>query len=129
MGAALFIALTAAPGAKAQHLTAEPVLETAPAGPSILLTAQPSSAQKPVADPRPGFDGSERPYVQQDGSSGSQPGLVGNMSIAPALEFGVGLFPVPGDVRRRDEFKRNWSVREVTAKRNNIAAVGMRFQF
>lgn len=128
-GAALAIALIAASSAGAQHLTAEPMLETVqPDTSSILLTSNPASARKPSFSQTSGLRVMQS-YGQQDGSSAVRGSLVGNMPIADTLEAGVGLFSVAGDRRKHNEFRHNWSVKEVTPKRENIAAVGVRFEF
>jgi len=129
-GATLLIALFVAPDANAQHLTAQPVLQTAPAGPSVLLTARPSPVRDSLFKHSSGLGISTRTYTQQDGSIATQRGLFSNFEIGSGLEAGVGLFSVNGDGRKHNEFKRSWSVkRDVTPKNENVAAVGMRFRF
>ena len=128
-GAALLIALFAAPDAYAQILKAEPVLEAAPAAPPLLLTARQSPVRESLFKRSSGVGISTRTYTEQSGSIAIQRGLIGNWDIADGLEAGVGLFSVAGGGRKHNEFKRSYSVKDVTPKTENIAAVGMRFRF
>ena len=128
-GVALVIALTAAPGAHAQMLTAEPVLKPAPAAPDLVLTARRSPVRDALFRNRPGIGIASRTFTQPDGAITLQRGLIGSVEIARGLEAGVGLFSISGDARKINETKRGWSVKEVNPKRGNIAAVGMRFRF
>jgi hypothetical protein len=56
-------------------------------------------------------------------------GLIGSWAISGGLEAGVGLFAVDGDVRKHNEFKRSWMVKDLTPKSGNSAAVGMKLRF
>lgn len=128
--AALVIALIAATGANAQMLKAEPVLEAAPAGPPLLLTARPSPVRDSLFNHRSGVGISTRTFAQQDGGTATQRGLIGSVGIAHGLEAGVGLFAVAGDRRKNsNDTRRNWTMKDVTPKTENIAAVGMRLRF
>ena len=126
--AALTIALIAAP-AHAQLLKAQPVLEAAPAGPPLLLTPRPSPVRDSLFQQRSGIGIANRTFSQQDGGTATQRGLIGTVGIANGLEAGVGLFAISGDRRKINETRRNWSMKDVTPKTENIAAVGMRLRF
>lgn len=128
-GAALLIALAAAPGSNAQPLRAQRVLAPEATSSPILLTARPSPVRESLFRHGSGVGVSARTFTQRDGSTAIQRGLIGSWGIAQGLEAGVGLFSVAGDGRKHNEFKRSWSVKDVTPKNENIAAVGMRFRF
>jgi len=127
--AALVIALIAAPGAHAQLLKAQPVLQAAPAGPELLLTPREPPVRDSLFHQRSGIGFSTRTFSQQDGGTATQRGLIGSVAIANGLEAGVGLFAIAGDRRKINETRRNWSMKDVTPKTENIAAVGMRLRF
>ena len=122
-------ALFAAPPAFAQ-VSADAAI---PFGPSFVpprgeAPDRPSAAQD-MLQRKPGMGISSRTYVEDDGSTLIRRGLIGNWAITSRLEAGVGLFSVSGGGRKHNEFKRNWTVMDVTPKNENIAAVGMKLKF
>jgi hypothetical protein len=130
-GAALLTALMAAPNVQAQRLTAEPVLGASLTAPPLQLDQAPAIVGREILQPSagPGLGVSARRYEQADGSVAVGRALVANWPLAGALEAGVGLFSVGGGGRRHNEFRRDWAVKQVAPRNENIAAVGMRLRF
>lgn len=131
-GVAALTALIAAPAAIAQM--SEPG-ERPGSAPLAMSFAPPPGAAR-IRNPGPemfrgeaGFALSSRSYAETDGSRTVQNGLIGTWPITGALEAGVGLFSVGGEGRKQNEFKRSWTVKEVTPKSSTIAAVGMKLRF
>ncbi len=128
-GAGLIIALAIAPAAQAQRLEPEPLLGIAPAGPSFQPPRIERPARPEMFPDQTGLGVSTRTYTEHDGSILTRRGLIGSVGITSGLEAGVGLYSVTDAARKHNEFKRNWSFRDVTPKNHNIAAVGMRLKF
>ena len=125
-GAALLIALLAAPGAHAQLLVAEPVLD---APPPVAPDVAQVSVSRDIFQSRGAVGLSNRSQTGLDGSTATSRGLIGAWSLTPGLEAGVGLFSVTGDERRQQEMRRDWSAKQVTPRSRNVAAVGMKLKF
>jgi hypothetical protein len=45
------------------------------------------------------------------------------------VEAGVGLFSVTGNSRKAPEARRGWTVKEMSPRSENIAAVGVKLRF
>ena len=127
--AALVVALLAAPGAQAQRLLAEPVLSYASEEPPMPADVAQVSVSRDIHRSDTGIKVSSRTLQEEDGSVTVRRGLIGSWEISGALEAGVGLFAVSGDGRKHNEFKRSWTVKDLTPKNGNIAAVGMKLRF
>ncbi len=127
-GVALLTALAAAP-AHAQLLRAETVLGAAPPAPALPPDAAQVSVSREIFQSQRGLGVSARAQPEQDGSTSSQRGLVGSWEVRRGLEAGVGLFSITGNGRKHNEFKRDWTAKQVTPKNENIAAVGVRVKF
>jgi hypothetical protein len=127
--AALLAALLAAPAAQAQRLLAQPVLGYASEEPPMPADVAQVSVSRDIHRSDPRIKISTRTLQEGDGSLTIRRGLIGSWAISSGLEAGVGLFAVDGDGRKHNEFKRNWTVKDVTPKSGNIAAVGMKLSF
>ena len=127
--AALLAGFLAAPAAQAQPLLAEPVLDQVAEGPPMPAGVAQQSLSRDIfrSDARIGV--TARTFKEEDGSLTVRRGLIGSWEIASGLEAGVGLFAVNGDGRKHNEFKRSWTVKDVTPKNANIAAVGIKLRF
>ncbi len=130
-GAALLIALVAAPAALAQHASPDDPGEL-----PVTMRFAPLGAPDPRSRPtsgifpaQPGLGVSAQTYTEQDGSQVTRRGLVAGWSIQRNVEAGIGLFSVTDDRPKISETRRNWSVREVAPKNRNIAAVGVKVRF
>lgn len=128
-GAALLAALLSAPDAEAQRLVAEPVLGSASEDPPMAADAAQVPLSRDLLRSDGGVGVSARTYREEDGSMNVRRGLIGSWAISSGLEAGVGLFAVSGDGRKHSEFKRSWTVKDVTPKNGNVAAVGMKLKF
>ena len=129
VSAALLAGLLAAPAAPAQRLLAEPVLEQAADGPPRPADVAQQSLSRDMFRSDARFGVTARTLKEEDGSLTVRRGLIGSWSISSGLEAGVGLFSVNGDGRKHNEFKRSWTVKDVTPKNANIAAVGIKLRF
>lgn len=127
--AALLVALLAAPAAHAQLLLAEPVLGYAPEEPPMPADVAQVSVSRDISRSDARISVSARTLREEDGSMVVRRGLIGSWAISSGLEAGVGLFAINGDGRKHNEFKRSWTVKDVTPKNGNIAAVGMKLRF
>ena len=127
--AALLAALLAAPAAQSQRLLAQPVLNYASEEPPMPADVAQVSVSRDIQRSDPRIKVSSRTLQEEDGSVTVRRGLVGSWGISGGLEAGVGLFAVDGDGRKHNEFKRSWTVKDVTPKSGNIAAVGMKLSF
>lgn len=127
--AALLVAFLAAPAAQAQLLMAEPVLGYAAEEPPTPADLAQVSVSRDIFRSDAGIKVSARTLSEEDGSVVVRRGLIGSWAISSGLEAGIGLFAVNGDGRKQNEFKRSWTVKDVTPKNGNIAAVGVKLRF
>ncbi|MDP8912454.1 MAG: hypothetical protein M3N39_02620 [Pseudomonadota bacterium] len=127
--AALIAAFLAAPAAQAQLLLAEPVLGYAPEESPMPADVAQVSVSRDIFRSDARIKVSARTLREEDGSVIVRRGLIGSWTISSGLEAGVGLFAVNGDGRKHNEFKRSWTVKDLTPKNGNIAAVGMKLRF
>jgi hypothetical protein len=102
--------------------------------PAEMAAELPASADL-FGGPPPGPDLGLRSQPEPDAVVPARPGLIGSWSLSGAIAAGVGLFSVTADAARQmtdqkqREFKRGWRVKEVGARDQNIAAVGVSLSF
>jgi hypothetical protein len=104
-----------------------------------LVDRDPGAASGPGIAPSPQtgmFEGSSsglglsrRSFAQEDGSAAIRSGLVGSLSVSPAVTAGLGLFSVSHDDQREPEFRRSWSAKNLGPRNRKVAAVGLNVRF
>lgn len=127
--AAFLVALLAAPAAQAEILTAEPVSGYAAEEPPMPPDRAQVSVSREIFRSDARIKLSTRTLSEEDGSVTVRRGLIGSWPISGGLEAGIGLFAVNGDGRKHNEFKRSWTVKDVTPKNGHIAAIGLKLKF